>query len=80
VGDAVAPHKVFFWNGRDCLPGIGGPERRGAISQLCEIPAEADAKAEGMAITAENDSSYEFLMAFDGVKDGGIKRFRLSKN
>jgi hypothetical protein len=79
VGDASQPHKIFFWNGFDCLPGDSGTKEKGIIEVLCEIPFEDHGKPEGFVITKEDDSHYEFLIAFDGIKNGGIKRFLLSK-
>jgi hypothetical protein len=79
MGDGPGSFKLFSWNGRDCLPGVERPDNAGEIKELCRIPHEENAKAEGIAITQENESFYEFLIAFDGLKNGGIKRFRLSK-
>jgi hypothetical protein len=79
MGDGPGSYKVFSWNGYDCLPGVGRPEKAGEIKELCQVPHENGAHPEGIAITQENQSSYEFLIAFDGLRNGGIKRFRLSK-
>jgi hypothetical protein len=78
MGNGRGTYCIYSWNGHDCLPGIDKAEKE-SIKELCEIPHEGGAKPEGMAITVENDRYYEFLIAFDGPKNGGIKRFQLLK-
>jgi hypothetical protein len=79
MGDGPGSFKVFWWNGRDCLPGTKRPDAPGETRELCRVPHEKGAKPEGIAITQETDSSYELLVCFDGLPNGGITRFRLTK-
>jgi len=79
VGDGPGSYQLYFWDGRDCLPGLRTADVKGQIQLLCEIPTPNAAKAEGIAILKETDSAYEFLIVYDGLKNGGAKRFRLPK-
>jgi hypothetical protein len=79
MGDGPGSFRIFSWNGHDCLPGVKRADTPGEIKELCRIPHEDKAKAEALAITAENSSYYEFLIAYDGLRNGGIQRFRLSR-
>jgi Protein of unknown function (DUF3616) len=79
VGDGPGSFQLYFWDGRDCLPGLRAGGARGRILRLCEVPARDGAKAEGVAVLRETDSAYELLLVYDGLKDGGATRFRLTK-
>jgi hypothetical protein len=79
MGDGPGAAKVFSWNGRDCLPGGKRPDAAGETRELCRIPHKKNAKPEGIVITQESESTYEFLVSFDGLPNGGIERFRLAK-
>jgi hypothetical protein len=79
VGDGPGSYQLYFWDGRDCLPGHRSGGTPGQTQLLCEIPAPGDAKAEGVTLLKETDSAYELLIVYDGLKDGGPTRFRLSK-
>jgi hypothetical protein len=80
VGDGSGSYQLYFWDGRDCLPGTRDTERRGEIKFLSTIPAEGKAKAEGITVLKENAAAYEFIIVYDGMKEGDATRFRLSKN
>jgi hypothetical protein len=79
MGDGPGSFKLFSWNGLDCLPGGKRPDPVGETRELCRIPCEARAKAEAIAVATDNESFYEFLIGYDGLRNGGIKRFRLSR-
>jgi hypothetical protein len=79
MGNGPGAYKIFFWNGHDCLPGVRRPDPAGEIKELCRIAHEDKAHAEGIVITQENESFYEFLICYDGLQNGGIRRFRLSR-
>jgi hypothetical protein len=79
VGDGPGSYQLYFWDGRDCLPGHRTVGTVGRIELLCKIPTPDDAKAEGIALLKEADSAYEVLIVYDGLKDGGVTRFRISK-
>ena len=80
VGDGPGSYQLYFWDGWDCLPGQRGPgEEVGRIELLGEIATEGDTKAEGVAVLEENHAAYEVLIVFDGLKDGGATRYRVTK-
>jgi hypothetical protein len=79
MGDGPGSFRIYFWNGHDCLPGVKRADTPGEVKELCRIPHKDKAKAEALAITEENESYYEFLIAYDGLLNGGIERFRLSR-
>src|SRR5262249_20245462 len=79
VGDGPGAYQLCFWNGRDCLPGDRPVGTAGRIVLLCNVPTPDDAKAEGLALLKETDFAYELLIVYDGLKDGGATRFRVSK-
>jgi hypothetical protein len=79
MGDGPGSYKIFLWNARDCLPGVERQDEAGEIKELCQIPHEDNGRAEGIVVTQDNESFYEFLISYDGLRNGGIKRFRLSR-
>jgi hypothetical protein len=80
VGDGPGSYQLYFWDGRDCLPGQRVPEEKaGRIELLGEVATDANAKAEGVAVLEESNSAYEVLIVFDGVKNGGATRYRVAK-
>jgi hypothetical protein len=80
VGDGPGSYQLYFWDGRDCLPGQRVPEEKaGRIELLSEVATAANAKAEGVAVLEESNSVYEVLIVFDGVKNGGATRYRVAK-
>ncbi|CAA6822117.1 MAG: Unknown protein [uncultured Thiotrichaceae bacterium] len=68
VGDAVIPHQLYFWDGKDMVPGKDRSKSDlGRVKLLAEIPFHKGGKAEGLAVLHENASSYDVLLAYDGV-------------
>jgi hypothetical protein len=60
------------------LPGERDAGSMGKCRLLCKIP-DYGAKAEGITLLNETDSSYEFLIVYDGLENGGARRFQLTK-
>lgn len=91
VGDAQLPCKLYFWNGRDCLPGVRQDPNTpvGEVELLGTIPPplgakpkeKAKAKAEGIVVLKQEDGgkSFEVLIVYDGVKAGAPSRFRVTR-
>lgn len=85
VGDGDAPHRLYLWNGKDCVPGSGNPG--GTLRWLADVPApssaapaaRAAAKAEALLVTATAASSYDLLVLYDSLPNGGATRFRVAK-
>ncbi len=63
--DAAGPFRLHHWDGG------GGPARL-----LCDIPAGAGAKAEGMAVLGEDAGGYDLLLLYDGPRGGHPTRLR----
>jgi hypothetical protein len=79
VGDGPGSYQVYFWNGQDCLPGSRDAGEVGQCHLLGDVPAEPEAKAEGITVVAENASAYDVIIVYDGRKNGGATRFRVPK-
>lgn len=80
VGDGPGSYQLYFWDGRDCVPGKReNGEPAGQCIYLCEIPTADGAKAEGVTVAKEHDTSFEFLIIYDSVDKGGARRYRISK-
>ena len=85
VGDGDAPHRLYLWNGKDCVPGTGGPG--GSLRWLGDVPAPSatapgdrdKAKAEAVLVTATTPSHYEVLVLYDSLPLGGGTRFRVAR-
>lgn len=88
VGDGAAEHRLYFWDGNDCLPGVRGSDDppRGEVVYLGSIPSPVGApgaKAEAIAVVedpaaqgAPNGGFYEFYIVYDSVSGGRPTRFR----
>jgi hypothetical protein len=80
VGDGPGSYQLYFWDGRDCLPGRRPPEEPvGRIEWLGTIATEEEAKAEGVTVLEESQMAYEVIIVFDGLKNGGAMRYRVMK-
>lgn len=87
VGDGPGTYQLYLWDGRDQVPGTGGPSAGADIGlQLIgdlPIPHADDghnvAKAEGVAIINETTEHWEIMVVFDGLKDGHATRYRVEK-
>jgi hypothetical protein len=78
VGDGDAPHRVYLWNGKDCIPGKNA--FGGTLKLLGDIAAPAaGGKAEALMLTGETAQAYEALVLFDSLPKGGATRVRIGK-
>jgi hypothetical protein len=82
VGDGPGAYSVHHWDGRDMIPGDGREQAEiGKMIKLGEIDSPHGSKAEGILVMDANDSSsYQFMVIFDGIKNGSPKRFKFSKD
>lgn len=78
VGDGPGSYPLYFWDGRDCLPGKRASGQAGTLKPLGKIPAH-DAKPEGIAVLKETGTGYECVVVYDGLKKGGATRFRVAR-
>lgn len=86
VGDSDTSHRLYLWNGKDCVPGTGGAG--GRLRWLADVPAPAraadaermKAKAEAVLVTAQTATQYELMLLYDGLPNGGATRFSVSRD
>jgi hypothetical protein len=79
VGEGRPDFRIFFWNGTDAVPGKDRP-KAAVIDDLGEVPLpEPTAKAEGLAVLAEDATGFDVLVVFDGVANGGLTRLRVAR-
>jgi hypothetical protein len=82
VSDIPGAYDLYFWDGRDTVPGANPI---GTLTWLGELPAAASTdrakigKAEGVALLDETASGYEVLVVFDGLTDGGARKYAVHK-
>ncbi len=81
VGDGNSSYQLYFWNGIDSIPGKDKEQTVGKtiLQKLGEIPTSPDAKAEGITVGEETDSTYTFIIVYDSVAHGGAERFTIAK-
>lgn len=85
VGDGDAPHRLYLWNGKDCVPGSGGPG--GTLRWLADVPPPSaappdrrdGAKAEAVLVTATTATHHEIVVLYDSLPLGGATRFRVAR-
>jgi hypothetical protein len=77
VGDSDQPHRLYRWNGQDCIPGKDGPG--GKLEYLGEVPAQPNAKAEAIVVNTTEADAYIVTIFYDSLELGGPERFRVPK-
>ncbi len=82
VGDGPGAYSVHHWDGHDMIPGKKREQAKiGKVIKLGDIDTPAGGKAEGILVMDDNNNgSYKFMVIFDGVKNGGPKLFKFSKD
>lgn len=76
-GDVVEPGRLYFWDGRDAIPGIDQSIKQPTL--LGEIPLGDMDKPEGLAILEEYPSAYDVLIVSDGKKKGAPTRYLIER-
>ena len=72
VADQLASYYLFFWDGKDMVPGRDRPTEAQHIKRLCEIPLpNSKVKAEGVEFIELKDGKIHFLIVYDGEQNGG---------
>ncbi|MEO0836125.1 MAG: DUF3616 domain-containing protein, partial [Cyanobacteria bacterium J06642_3] len=78
AGDALNPYQLYFWDGVDTIPGNDKPQQA-QLNLLGEIPTLNDAKAEGIAVLSETNSTYKIMIVYDGLPNGAPKLLQITK-
>ena len=81
IGDSTLSYQLYYWDGRDCIPGKrnGEEPELGKTTLLGTIPTPSGAKAEGIAILDEQPSQFEILVVYDSAEKGGLATFRVAR-
>ncbi|MBI1880867.1 MAG: DUF3616 domain-containing protein [Chloroflexi bacterium] len=80
VGDGSTSYPLYHWDGKDIVIGEDrATQDIGKMRLLAEIQPPEGGKAEGMVVLQEQDTWYELLIIYDGVKDDVAQRFRVDK-
>lgn len=77
VGDGDASYQLYFWDGEDTMPDHGVSE--GRLQLLTELQTPPAAKAEGLLVLGEDDTSWELMVIFDSAPHGAPARLRVAK-
>ncbi len=75
VGDGPGGYHLYLWDGRDQLPGRDG--EGGKVRHLGELAVADGYKGEAMTLISRQGNRIELLIAFDGAKNGALRRFKL---
>lgn len=70
VGDGVGTYELYFWNGKDCIPGSGAPG--GTVVSLGQVPAHGDSKPEGITVSGETSGAWRLILVEDGFNAGSL--------
>jgi Protein of unknown function (DUF3616) len=76
AGDSDQSHRLYRWNGQDCIPGTNGPG--GKLEYLGEVPTEGG-KAEALVVNSSEGDAYVVTFFYDSLPAGGPQRFRVPK-
>lgn len=68
TGDSDQSELLYWWDGRDCVPGRGAPEC--VVTTLGRLPRLDGGRAEGMAVVDRTGDAWDMLFVFDGVAGG----------
>ena len=68
VGDGFGTYQLYFWDGSDSIP--GKDKQTTPAIMLGEIPTPEGAKAEGITLIKETNSSYQVIVVYDSAELG----------
>ena len=72
MGDQPLPYQVSIWDGKNALPSSNSNK---TIKTLCKLP-DLKGKAEGIHFIKQTKKKIEFLIVFDGLKNGQPTQFK----
>jgi hypothetical protein len=80
VGDGPGAYRLFFWDGRDGIPGRDVAACQPSVRQLARLALpRPEAKAEGITLTNETPDAWEVLVVYDNACHEGATRFVVPK-
>lgn len=68
VGDGDQAHQIYWWDGKDCVPGKDATPC--TVKVAGEVPRVQNGRAEGILVLETTPKDYEVLVVYDGA-DGG---------
>jgi hypothetical protein len=74
AGEIDVPGRLYLWDGKDGLPDKGQASKPRLLG---EIPGPG--KPEGLVVLKEDANAWEVLVAYDGQRNGSLRRFRVSR-
>ena len=76
VGDGDTAHRIYWWNGRDCVPGKGNAAPKGELRWLADVAAPVGkdgtrGKAEALVWkSGQAREKYDLTVLFDSLPNG----------
>ena len=64
VGDGDQSYQLWYWDGKDCIPGRESPG--GLAVKLGELPSEPGVKPEGITVLDQTNTAWRILVVSDG--------------
>lgn len=77
VGDGPGDYRLFYWDGKDCVPGKDVEASK--PKELGEIPTGGRLKAESVIVVNESATHFTVLIGFDGESGGRMTYYRVAK-
>lgn len=78
VGNSQNSYQLYHWDGKDMIHGENRKAQDiGNIHLFGNIQTPKNGKAEGLVVTQEDSTSYQLIVAYDGIKT--LQRFHITK-
>ena len=77
VGDSPGDYVLYFWDGRDCVPGEG--QRACDFDRLGVVETPKGGKAEGVALIDEQQKGWKVLVVYDSAAEGKPTLFQVDR-
>lgn len=79
VGDGPGSYQLYFWDGKDMVPGSNRRvEEVGHVNLLGELIPPEKGKAEGVVVLGStDDATHDLVIVYDGAQNGGAQRFQV---
>ncbi len=75
VSDAPGAFRLWFWDGRDQMPGVDRVIQ--PVKLLGELDVPGGAKAEGMTLLSQSGGQVDLLIVYDSMANGGCTHYRV---